>query len=38
MYVCVSFKCENTNSKDPMSFFKLKTAHQELGSADEAKN
>lgn len=34
----VSFKWENTDSKDPTSFFKVKTAHQEPGSANQAKD
>lgn len=38
MCVCVSFKWGNTNSKDPGSFFKVKTAHQEPGLANQAKN
>ena len=35
--VCVSFKWQNTESKDPR-FFKVKTAHQEPGSANQATN
>ena len=35
--VCISFKWENTKSKDPRSFFKVQTAQQEAASANQTK-